>query len=206
MYLLDLVVKYVMFDTVDKFEKEIAEFFGAPYAVSTDCCTHAIELILRYKEVKNVSVPKQTYLSVPMTAKKVGATVSWTNTKWEEYYSLSKNIYDAAVLWRRNSYIAESYICLSFQYKKHLSLGRGGAILLSSKQERDDLIKLGYDGRHRNAPWAEQDISSLGYHYYMTPETAQLGLDKLPDAITTTPKFWTYKDYPNIYNLINNII
>ena len=206
MYLLDLVVKYIMFDTVDKFEKEIAEFFGAPYAVSTDCCTHAIELILRYKEVKNVSVPKQTYLSVPMTAKKVGATVSWANTPWEEYYYLSQNIYDAAVLWRRNSYIVNSYMCLSFQFKKHLSLGRGGAILLSSKQERDDLIKLGYDGRHRNAPWAEQDIHSAGYHYYMTPETAQLGLDKLPDAIKSKPKLWTYKDYPNIYNLIHNVI
>ena len=206
MYLLDLVVKYIMFDIVDEFEKEIAEFFGAPYAVSTDCCTHAIELILRYKEVKNVSVPKQTYLSVPMTAKKVGATVSWANTRWEEYYYLSQNIYDAAVLWRRNSYIVNSYMCLSFQFKKHLSLGRGGAILLSSKQERDDLIKLGYDGRHRNAPWAEQDIHSAGYHYYMTPETAQLGLYKLPDAIKSKPKLWTYKDYPNIYNLIHNVI
>jgi len=40
----------------------------------------------------------------------------------------------------------------------------------------------------------------------MTPETAQLGLDKLPDAIKSKPKLWTYKDYPNIYNLIHNVI
>ena len=195
-----------MFDIVDEFERQIADFFGAPYAVSTDCCTHAIELWLRYKNVTQVTVPKQTYLRVPMTAKKIGATVSWIDNRWEEYYNLHSNIYDAAVLWRRNSYVKDSYMCLSFQYRKHLSLGRGGAILLSNKQERDDLIKLGYDGRHRDAPWAEQDINSAGYHYYMTPETAQLGLDKLPDAITSTPKFWTYKDYPNIYNLIHNVI
>jgi dTDP-4-amino-4,6-dideoxygalactose transaminase len=195
-----------MFDIVDEFERQIADFFGAPYAVSTDCCTHAIELCLRYKNVTQVTVPKQTYLSVPMTAKKIGATVSWIDNRWEEYYNLHSNIYDAAVLWRRNSYVKDSYMCLSFQYRKHLSLGRGGAILLSNKKERDDLIKLGYDGRHRDAPWAEQDINSAGYHYYMTPETAQLGLDKLPDAITSTPKFWTYKDYPNIYNLIHNVI
>ena len=195
-----------MFDIVDEFERQIADFFGAPYAVSTDCCTHAIELCLRYKNVTQVTVPKQTYLSVPMTAKKIGATVSWIDSRWEEYYNLHSNIYDAAVLWRRNSYVKDSYMCLSFQYRKHLSLGRGGAILLSNKQERDDLIKLGYDGRHRDAQWAEQDINSTGYNYYMTPETAQLGLDKLPDAITSTPKFWTYKDYPNIYNLIHNVI
>jgi dTDP-4-amino-4,6-dideoxygalactose transaminase len=195
-----------MFDIVNKFERQIADFFGAPYAVSTDCCTHAIELCLRYKNVTHVTVPKQTYLSVPMTAKKVGATVSWANSRWEEYYCLTSNIYDAAVLWRANSYIPDTYMCLSFQFKKHLSLGRGGAILLSSKQERDDLIKLGYDGRHRDAPWAEQDINTMGYHYYMTPETAQLGLDKLPDAITSTPKLWTWKDYPNIHNQVAHMV
>ena len=32
----------------------------------------------------------------------------------------------------------------------------------------------------------------------MTPETAQLGLDRLPDAEITTPKKVTYKDYPDL--------
>ena len=32
---------------VDLFEQKIAGFFGAPYAVATDCCTHALELSLR---------------------------------------------------------------------------------------------------------------------------------------------------------------
>jgi hypothetical protein len=35
----------------------------------------------------------------------------------------------------------------------------------------------------------------VGYHYYMTPETAQLGLDKLPQAIATPPTRLTYRDY-----------
>ena len=25
-------------------------------------------------------------------------------------------------------------------------------------------------------PWAEQNIDTVGYHYYMTPETAMLGI------------------------------
>jgi dTDP-4-amino-4,6-dideoxygalactose transaminase len=32
-----------MNDIVDKFEKLVANFYGAPYAVAVDCCTHAIE-------------------------------------------------------------------------------------------------------------------------------------------------------------------
>ena len=75
-----------MFDIVDNFEKQIAEFFGAPYAVSTDCCTHAVELCLLYKNAKSITVPHHTYLSIPMTGKKLGIDVQWTNTKWSEYY------------------------------------------------------------------------------------------------------------------------
>ena len=37
------------FKVITDFEKQIALFFGAPYAVAVDCCTHAIELCLRYK-------------------------------------------------------------------------------------------------------------------------------------------------------------
>ena len=39
------------FDTVKEFEQQIAKFYGAPYAVATDCCTHAIELCLRVEPV-----------------------------------------------------------------------------------------------------------------------------------------------------------
>ncbi len=52
----------------------------------------------------------------------------------------------------------------------------------------------------------EQDIKSIGYHYYMTPETAQLGLDKLPNAISTPAKVWTWEDYPNVYRRLKNSV
>ena len=35
------------FFVVDEFESALADWWGAPYAVATDCCTHAIELCLR---------------------------------------------------------------------------------------------------------------------------------------------------------------
>ena len=37
-----------MFEKIKQFEEALADFTGAPYAIMTDCCTHAIELCLRY--------------------------------------------------------------------------------------------------------------------------------------------------------------
>jgi dTDP-4-amino-4,6-dideoxygalactose transaminase len=190
-----------MFDIINKFENKIAKFFGSKFAVSTDCCTHAIEMCLIYNKIQNISIPNRTYLSVPMTAKKLNIRWQWQDNPWEHYYKLSDNIYDAAVLWKQNSYIPNTFMCLSFQFKKHLSLGRGGMILTDNESAYHDLIKLSYDGRSRDLPWAEQDIDSFGYHYYMTPETAQLGLDKLDTAINTIPKTWSWQDYPDLRNM-----
>jgi dTDP-4-amino-4,6-dideoxygalactose transaminase len=36
-----------MFEKIANFEKELSEFTNSPYVVTTDCCTHAIELCLR---------------------------------------------------------------------------------------------------------------------------------------------------------------
>ena len=57
---------------------------------------------------------------------------------------------------------------------------------------------MSYDGRVPNVPWREQNISIMGYHYYMTPETAQNGLTKLPDAIKETPRQWVWTDWPDL--------
>ena len=190
------------FEKVFEFENRIAEFFGAPYAVATDSCTHAIELCLRYRKKQKICSPRHTYVSIPMLAYKLNIELEWDDSDWTEMYevndSLTPMIFDAATLWRKDSYIPYSYMCLSFQYRKHLSLSRGGMILLQDKDEAHSLRCMTYDGRVSNIPWKEQDIHIMGYHYYMTPETAQLGLNKLPDAIKRKPKTWSWKDYPDI--------
>ena len=38
----------------------------------------------------------------------------------------------------------------------------------------------------------------MGYHYYMAPETAMLGLKKLPNAIKTKPRKWVLEDWPDL--------
>ena len=188
-----------MFEHVKKFENDIAAFYNAPFAVATDCCTHAIELCLRLKNFNNITIPNHTYISVPFTMEKLNLDWKFEHEEWEDFYHIKNtNIIDAAVYWKKNGYIKNTFMCLSFQFKKHLNLGRGGAILLQNENDYDRLKKMSYDGRDLSKPWAEQNIDTVGYHYYMTPETAMLGIQKLPDKIKEQPKVWSYKNYPNL--------
>jgi len=187
------------FNKITEFETEIAKFFGSPYAVAVDCCTHAIELCLRQQNIKHYTIPKRTYISVPFLADKLGINFDWRDEEWQDYYYLGgSNIIDAAVLWKENSYIPSTFMCISFQFRKHLSLGRGGIILTDSKKDAIMLKKMSYDGRLPDIPWREQNIDTMGYHYYMTPETATLGLQKLPEAIKAKPKKWSVNDWPDL--------
>jgi dTDP-4-amino-4,6-dideoxygalactose transaminase len=183
---------------VEFFEEAIAEFFGAPYAVAVDSCTHGVELSLRYTNASSIIVPKRTYLSIPMLAQKLGIYLWWKDQDWEDYYYLTHDVIDAAVLWRRNSYIPGTFMSISFQYQKHLSLGRGGVILTDNEEAAVQLTKMAHDGRLPRTPWREQNIDTVGYHYYMTPETAVLGLSKLQEAIETPPKKWVVTDWPDL--------
>lgn len=189
------------FEVVTTFENRISEFFGSPYAVAVDSCTHGLELCLRYTNETKINVPKRTYLSVPFLAEKIGLEREWRDENWENYYTINygnKRILDAAVLWEKNSYIPNTFMCISFQYQKHLSLGRGGIILLDNEVDYISLKKMSYDGRLPNIPWRDQDIDTVGFHYYMTPETAQLGLNKLQTAINTPPRQWVVTDWPDL--------
>ena len=189
------------FEVVSIFEKKISEFFGSPYAVAVDSCTHGLELCLRHTNETKINVPKRTYLSVPFLAEKIGLEREWRDDNWEKYYTINygdKRIIDAAVLWEKNSYIPNTFMCISFQYQKHLSLGRGGIILMDNESDYISLKKMSYDGRLPNIPWRDQNIDTVGFHYYMTPKTAQLGLNKLQTAIDTPPRQWMVTDWPDL--------
>jgi dTDP-4-amino-4,6-dideoxygalactose transaminase len=187
-----------MFEVVTEFENKIAEFFGAPYAVAVDSCTHGVELALRYTQVDHITVPKRTYLSIPFLANKLWIDLFWKDEDWVDYYYLTDQVIDAAVLWKPNSYIPGTFMGISFQYQKHLSLGRGGILLTDNKDAAIQIKKMSYDGRLPNIPWRDQNIDTIGYHYYMTPEIAQKGLDKLPEAINTSPRQWVITDWPDL--------
>ena len=141
------------FEVVEKFENKLAKFFGSPYAVAVDCCTHGIELCLRYTGASSFSTPNRTYLSVPFLSNKLNIKHKWSFVDWQDYYYVTDNVIDAAVLWKENSYLPKTFMCISFQFQKHLSLGRGGVILTDNKEAAIELKKMTYDGRIPNVPW-----------------------------------------------------
>lgn len=186
------------FKNVKIFEEKVAEFFGSKFAVAFDSCTHGLEAALYLKKIKKINVPKRTYISIPFLANKLKIELEWRDESWQDFYEIAPGVFDAAVLWKRDSYIPGTIMGLSFQFQKHLSLGRGGMLLCDDLETARSLKKLSYDGRDPDIPWREQDISSFGLHYYMTPETATLGIEKLQEAIETEPRKWTVNDWPDL--------
>jgi dTDP-4-amino-4,6-dideoxygalactose transaminase len=191
-----------MFDKILKFEQELAEFTGAPYAIMTDCCTHAIELCLRYDRVREVVMTPYTYLSIPMTMHKLGIKYYYREEEWTgEYQFHGTRIWDSARRLESNMYRAGQMQCLSFGHTKPLHIGRGGAILLDNEQSYQRLIRMRYDGRDLNiSPWVEQKEFEIGYHYKPTPEEAVQGLALLQGLreFCAPPKAVAYPDLRTI--------
>jgi dTDP-4-amino-4,6-dideoxygalactose transaminase len=75
-----------MFEKIKQFEDALAEFTGAPYAVMTDCCTHAIELCLRYERVQECEFTPYTYLSIPMLMHKLGIEYPILDHAWQRWH------------------------------------------------------------------------------------------------------------------------
>jgi len=115
-----------------------------------------------------------------------------------EYPILGTRIWDSARLLRMGMYRAGQMQCLSFGYSKPLDIGRGGAILLDDEVAYNKLIQQRSDGRDlRIAPWQDQKVFEVGYHYRPTIEEAVRALEKLL-TINQEPKYIKYPDLREI--------
>ena len=74
-------------------------------------------------------------------------------------------------------------------------------ILCDDKTSYQVLKKMSYDGREPNIPWREQNIDSVGYHYYMTPELAKIGIYKLEKVKHKIPREWKWTDWPDLSDM-----
>lgn len=190
------------FDKIFEFERELAAFTGAPYAVMTDCCTHAIELCLRYEQVAHCEFTAFTYLSIPMTMHKLGISYRLLTETWiGEYRFVATNIWDSARRLESNMYRPGMMQCLSFGHGKPLQINRGGAILLDDKAAYDAILLQRYDGRDLNCkPWESQKTFRVGYHYKPTIEEAVIGLAEL-EKYKINPQKPKYIEYPVLRNI-----
>ena len=188
-----------MFEKILEFETALARFTGAPYAVMTDCCTHAIELCLRYDQIRECAFTPYTYLSIPMTMHKLGIKYQYLDHEWQrwvgEYQILETRIWDSARRLESNMYRAGQMQCVSFGYDKPLSIGRGGAILLDDAEAYRALLAMRYDGRDLTVkPWPAQQQFRVGYHYRPTIEEAERGLELLNQYTSQPPREVVYPD------------
>ena len=188
-----------MFDKILEFETALAEYTGAPYAVMTDCCTHAIELCLRHEQPENLAFTAYTYLSIPMLMHKLGIEYRLIPEDWcGEYRFHGSRIWDSARRLERGMYRSGQMQCLSFGHGKPLQVGRGGAILLDDANAYRILLEQRYDGRDLAiAPWQEQRVFRVGYHYRPTIEEAEQALELLP-SVNERPKYVAYPDCRDI--------
>ena len=192
------------FDKILKFETALAEFTGAPHAIMTDCCTHALELCFRYDKVEFCAFTPYTYLSIPMLMYKLKIKFAYETDgmQWIGEYQFRKTrIWDSARLLQRNMYRPGQIQCLSFGHGKPLHIGRGGAILLDDKEAYETILRQRYDGRDLTVePWQSQQTFHVGYHYKPTIEEAEQGLALLEGVKEQNPepKLVVYPDLRNI--------
>lgn len=195
------------FNAIQDFESAVAEYTGAPYCVTTDCCTHAIEIAFRLGHDRGpISFPAHTYLSVPMTMHKLEIPYTLNNTPWRgSYQFLGSNIWDCARRFEKNMYMPNTIQCISFGMTKPLQIGLGGCLLTDSKDLYQRASLMRYDGRDifSYSPWSEQKNFTVGYHYYLRPEECIIGLNLLRNQ-QFTPQLEKYFNYPDCREITIN--
>ena len=188
------------YDVVKMFEQSVADYTGAPYAVSLDSCTNALFLCCMYENIKGkeVRIPKQTYLSVPQSIMHAGGEVVFEDLRWQGIYQLKPfPIFDAAKRFTSDMYRSGTHMCLSFHIKKHLKIGKGGMILTYSKEMADWAREARYEGRSEGVRYQDDDIKILGWNMYMTPQQASHGLalmQNFPRLNPDIPESPPYRD------------
>ena len=167
---------------VDDFEEALADYCGAPHAVTVSSCTAALFLSLTLDRVKGnvhpfteIQLPHRTYIGVVRSVRHAGFGVYWNYAPWEGRYWLSPSrAVDAARDFRRGCHEPGRLVCLSFHVAKQMPLGEGGAILCDSVEDATWLRAARSDGR-----WHGTDRvmgQGFGWHYPMPPDVAARGL------------------------------
>ena len=209
---------------------------SAPFSVTVNSCTSALFLALKWHAINKlgrdefqdmwdhpvtVTIPKRTYISVPMQIKHAGFVLRFHDIEWRGQYALHPfNIYDSARLFTSgmfdnfqrdyDTYGEPSFICCSFHSTKTLGIKRfwdppyqdwdieqGGCILHNDPAADAWLRKARFDGRTEGVSSKDDTFDMLGYHCYMNPSSARLGLEllkKLPRHNAPLPN----DDYPDL--------
>lgn len=143
--------------------------------------------------------PSRTFVSAPMMAIHAGFSVCfepesdvWRNQGF--YRVIPLPVWDAAIGLRRGlfphlheltphqrfgatpSMEQATVVCLSFQHRKQLPIGRGGMVLTDNAKLASWCRRARFFGRHEVPIEEETGPELIGWHMYMEPERAARGL------------------------------
>ncbi len=173
---------------VQQFEREVADYCGAPFAVSVTSCTMAIELSLLWNRMKNgtpyrITIPNRTYKSVADAIIRAGFQVQFSAEKWRgDYQLLGSNVWDSARKFTSGMYAPGRMVCTSHHASKILSATQGGCVLHDSESADMFLRRARFDGRAEGvAP--KDDVFDIPpqfvRHCYLSNDVAAMLLLKL---------------------------
>lgn len=195
------------------FERALCEYTGATFAVATTSCTMAIQLavawhlgepgmiskgirgLLQHREIRNIEIPKHTYISVPQSIIHAGGWPTFRDEEWKGMYQLKPlPVWDSARWFTSGMYegmpmvdgrfwgpesFARHMLCVSFHWSKTLGIQQGGAILHDNADADAWLRRARFDGRTEGVPPKLDTFKQIGWHCYMSPEVAAEGLMRL---------------------------
>jgi dTDP-4-amino-4,6-dideoxygalactose transaminase len=189
------------YQVTKQFEEELCKYTSAPFAVALNSCTAALMLCLRYMRgspIPCVSIPKQTYVSVPMSIINSGCYLSFRDEQWRGAYQLKPlPVWDCARRFTSGMYVPGQYQCVSFSASKILSAEQGGAILHDSAEADAWFRRMRFDGRTEGVDPMEDKFDLVGHHCLMIPSVAAtllLRLYHLPRHNEDLPE----REYPDL--------
>ncbi len=218
------------FQVVKDFEAALCEYTGAPYCVTTTSCTMALLLAVawhirleshvegamhyppEWDDRQTIEIPKRTYIGVPMSIIHAGGRVTFRDEEWIGAYTLRPlPVWDSARWFMAHLFphlqqhhprrgLVPQMVCVSFHWNKTLGLGQGGAILHDDPEADKWLRKSRFDGRTEGVAPKDDIFDVLGWHCYMSPETAAQGLVRLANLPRRNEPL-PNDDYPDLSQL-----
>ncbi len=183
-------------------ESELCNYTGAPFAVCVGSCSVALQLalmrVVQPRYCNTITIPKRTYVSVPMAIKLAGFYVGWRDEDWRGAYKLAPYpIWDCARRFTSGMYVPGQFQCLSFSSSKILGIEQGGCILHDDPEADDWFRRARFDGRTEEVSTHDDNFDIVGLHAIMLPSIAAqlvLKLHHLPKHNEDLPRI----SYPDL--------
>jgi dTDP-4-amino-4,6-dideoxygalactose transaminase len=169
-------------EVTKEFEKILADYTGAKYAIAVDNASNALFLALMFDNIKGktIEIPCRTYMSVPCEIIHAGGKVEFYKMPGKTlkgmYLLRGSNVIDSALHFTADMYVQGTLMCCSFTGPyKHLKLGKGGCILTSDYEAYKWLKRARFSGRNE-CSYHDDIFDMLGWNYYINPMISSLGL------------------------------